>query len=212
MEKWVATGMVLLGIIVFADTAAANERTWKIDSIGLDLQYGRDSAEDLQPRHSLNIVERISVRAESDSLMPYLLDESWDKWTAGAELHYSSHKANERPDNGQDTGFHEIGVNGVLKRHFFDKMFYIGGLAGLSYVHDMPRFENRPWKSDDRRSNIGRSHCLYTVGALAGRDWQVLQTAWSVRTELRLTHSSDPFHADHGKNFAAGVLGATYRY
>jgi hypothetical protein len=212
MKKAACIVAALLLIAFTTGSVQAKDMPCKIDTIGFDVQYGRDSADELQGDHSLNIVERISVRAESDSLITALLNDSWDKWTIGAEIHYSSHKANERPDHEQDTGFHETGVNLTLKRHLLNKIFYIGCLAGLSYVSNFPEFENRSWNDNDLRSNIGRSHYLYTLGVLTGKDWQVLKSAWSVRTEVRLTHTSDPFRSDRGKNFAAGVLGATYRF
>lgn len=99
MKKVTCFAVVVLSCILTGVSAQAKESTWKIDSIGFDLQYGRDSADELQGDHSLNIVERVSLRVESDSLVPALLNESWDKWTIGSELHYSSHKANEWPDH-----------------------------------------------------------------------------------------------------------------
>lgn len=212
MKKATCVAVLALTFILTGAGAHAGDSSWKIDTIGFDVQYGRDSADELQGDHSLNIVERLSFRVESDSLVSALLNESWDKWTVGAELQYSSHKANERPDHEQDTGFHETGINLTLKRHLLNRIFYVGCLAGLSCVSSFPEFENRSWNHHDLQSDIGRSHYLYTVGALAGKDWQVLKSAWSVRTELRLTHTSDPFRSDRGKNFAAGVLGASYRF
>lgn len=191
----------------------AGEENWKIDSIGIDYQEGGDILlpEEWQGDHCTNLVKRYSLRVESDSLVPYLLNNSWDKWTLGLEGHYSAHKANEKPDYGQDAGFKEIGFNVTIKRHLFNKLFYVGFRAGLSYVDEFPEFENRDWKHGDMNSNIGHSHYLGTWGPMVGKDWHV-NKAWSVRTELRGTHTSDPFEPDSGKNFLAGTLGVTYRF
>lgn len=89
-------------------------------------------------------------------------------------------------------------------------MLYVGGLAGLSYVSNFPEFEDRSWNESHRHSDIGRSHYLYTAGTLVGKDWQLFKSARAIRTEGRLTHTSDPFRSDVGKNFASGVLGVTY--
>lgn len=193
--------------------AQAEEKTWKIDSLGFDYQEGGDVMlpDYWQGDHATNLVKRYSLRAESDSLAPYLLNDSWDKWTLGLEGHYSAHKANEKPDQGQDTGFKEMGFNVTVKRHLFNRSFYVGFIAGLSYVHEFPQFENRNWKHGDMNSNIGRSHCLGTWGPMVGKDWHVYK-AWSMRTELRGTHTSDPFGSDSGKNFVAGTIGVTYRF
>jgi len=186
---------------------------WKIDSLGLDYQHGEDVMlpEDWQGDHCTNKVLRFSVRAESDSVIPYYLNGGWDKWTLGVELHYSDQKANEKPDHGQDAGFKEMGFNVTVKRHLFDRKFYVGFIAGLSYVHEFPKFENRDWKHGDMNSNIAHSHCLGTWGPIVGKDWHVYKS-WSLRTELRGTHTSDPFGSDSGKNFLGGVIGVTYRF
>jgi hypothetical protein len=186
---------------------------WRIDSIGIDWQYGKDSMmpEDWQCDHCTNEVDRYSIRVESDSVIPYVLNDSWKKWTVGTELHYSDHKADEKPDYGQDTGFKEIGFNAILKRHIFNRLLYIGFIAGLSYVDNFPEFENKDWNHCDRYSCTGRSHWLGSYGAVAGKDWPMYK-AWSLRTELRATHTSDPFRSYSGINFIAAVVGVTYRF
>ncbi len=213
MKKWFRMAVVCSSILLAAATARAADKPWSFEKIGVDFSYGRDSwlPDSLQGDHSDNIVKRISLRAESDSLVAHLLNDSWNQWTLGGELHYSAHKANEQPDHDQDTGFHETGCNLVLKRNLFDRMLYVGVLAGLSYVSSFPKFENRDWSREHRYSDIGRSHCLYTVGALVGKDWQLFKSAWSLRTEGRFAHTADPFWSSYdGKNFASYVVGLTY--
>lgn len=209
---YVIVGLCIVLTALLVSTVQA-EKDWKIDSLGVDWQYGKDFMlpKDWQGDHCANTVNRVSIRLESDSVVPYYLNESWDKWTLGLEGHYSDHKADERPDRGQDAGFKEIGFNVTAKRHLFDELFYVGFIAGLSYVGDLPEFENRDWKHGDAYSNIGRSHCLGSWGATVGKDWKVTN-GWSIRTEGRLTHTSDPFRSDSGKNFGATVVGVTYRY
>jgi hypothetical protein len=214
MKKVSIIVTVVLALAFIAPSAQAEEKTWKIEKVGVDFHYGRDiwMPDTFRGDHSDNIVQRIAVRAESDSLMPYLINDCWNKWTIGGELHYSAHKANERPDQEQDTGFHEFGFNLVVKRNLFDRMLYLGGLAGMSYISSFPRFEDRSWNESHRNSDIGRSHYLYTVGGLLGKDWQLFHTPWSIRTEARVLHTSDPFRNDGGKNFAEGVVGVGYSF
>ena len=223
MNKCSIIAVALVALLLTGATAQAADKSWKIDKIGVDYTWGRDSwlPDTLEGDHSDNVVRRISLRAESDSLMPYLLNDSWSKWTLGGELHYSAHKANEEPASGpedrnydQDTGFHEIGFNLFVKRNLFDNMLYVGALGGLAYVDDFPKFENRPnWSKENQRSDIGRSHCLYTVGALAGKDWRLFKSAWALRTEGRFVHTADPFNWSYdGKYFAQYVVGLTYSY
>lgn len=175
------------------------------DNLGFDYQYGNDSMypESLQGKHSRNKVTRFSVRAENKTILP-------EKWTVQGEIHYSKTKADEYPDNGQDTWFEEIGFNLVVKRTMFD-LFYIGGFAGVSKALSFPEFENRDWADRDIESNIGRSGVLGSWGGLVGKDW-FLNTNWGIRTEVRLTHTSDPFRTDRGKNYGAGIIGLTYRF
>lgn len=178
-----------------------------IDNIGSDWVYGEDYMlpEDWQGSHVRNVVNRWGFRAESRRLL------FSEKWGLQGEFLYSAHKGNEYPDHGQDTGFKEYGINLILKRYFFDDMFYIGWLAGLSYVDDLPNFENRDWPDRCLESNLGQSHWLGTWGPLVGKDWRIYQ-AWSLRTEVRLTHTSDPFRTDKGKNFLGWALGVTYHF
>lgn len=222
MKKLSTIAIAVVALLLSGATAGAAD-SWKIEKIGIDYTWGQDSwlPDTLQGDHSDNVVRRISLRAESASLIPYLLDDSWSEWTLGGELQYSAHKANEEPSHGpearkydQDTGFHEIGFNLFVKRNLFNKMFYLGALAGLGYVDSFPKFENRDnWSKENQRSDIGRSHCLYTVGALAGKDWQLFKSAWALRTEGRFIHTADPFNWSYdGKYFAEYVVGLTYSY
>jgi len=204
--------IVLFGMVAHAEESAATLNCKKplwgfIDSVGADYQYGMDYMlpDSLRGEHCFNTVVRWSVRAESRSLL------FSEKWGLQLELFYADHKADEYPDYGQDTGFKEIGVNLALIRHFFDDMFYVGWLAGLAYVDEFPNFEDRDWPDRSLESNVGRSHCLGTWGPMVGRNWHIYK-AWSLKTEMRLTHTSDPFRTDMGKNFLAGVVGFSYNF
>jgi hypothetical protein len=203
--------VMLISTNVYANSAATiscKKPLWGfIDSVGFDWQYGRDYMlpDSWKGEHCLNKVNRWSVRAESRSL---LLPE---KWGIQLELLYSAHKADEHPDHGQDTGFKELGINLAVKRYFFDDMFYVGWLAGLSYVGEFPNFENRDWPDRSLESNLGRSHYLGTWGPMVGKDWHIYK-AWSFKTEMRFTHTSDPFNTDMGKNFLGATVGFTYNF
>jgi hypothetical protein len=213
MKNFIYVAVAITLAISLGTMAQAAEKNWKIDSLGFDYQEGSDVllSESLQGDHCTNLVKRFSLRIESDSIVPYYLNDSWDRWTLGLEGHYSMHKANEKPDRGQDTGFKEVGFNVTIKRHLFNKLLYIGFRGGLSYVNDFPEFENRDWKHGDMNSNIAHSHCLGTWGPMIGKDWPICED-WSMRTELSGTHTSDPFGSDSGKNFVAGTIGVTYKF
>jgi len=205
--------VVLVSLCLLVPAVVNAGETWKIDSIGFDYQHAEDVLlpEELQGDHCTNLVIRWSVRVESDSMIAYYLNDDWNKWTIGMEFHYSDQKANEKPDYGQDAGFKEIGFNITFKRHLFDRKFYIGVLAGLSYVEQFPAFENRDWKHGDMNSNIAHSNPLGSWGCMIGKDWKIYKT-WSLRTEFRATHTSSVFGSDSGKNLLAGVLGVTKRF
>lgn len=207
----IKTIFLFLAILLFAipTVYAKDQPLWGfIDNIGIDYQFATDSflPQTFQGRHCINKVECLSIRAESRNLI------FSDKWGLQGEFHWSAHKADERPDHGQDTGFNTIGFNAILKRYLFDDLFYAGVLIGGAYVHDFPNFENREhWSKDSQQANIGRSHCLASLGILVGKDWR-LYKAWSVRTEARFSHSSDPFRQDRGKEFLGVVVGLTYNF
>jgi len=194
MKKVLFSMMLALFLTSFMASAYASDKPL-IDKAGVIWQYGKGSNS-----HSTNTVNRFTGWIENRSLLP-------DPWAVQAEGHYSMHKFDEYPDFGQDTHFREYGINLVVKRYFLKDIFYLGILGGLSYVHDFPQFEDRSdWSQDSQAGNIGRSHCLGTFGAMAGRDWHIYK-AWSLRTEFRYTHTSDPFSPDAGKNYWTGGLG-----
>ena len=204
--------MLLISTSAYAEESAAADSSQQplwgfIDNVGFDVQHGKDFMlpDDWRGEHCLNKVTRWSVRAESRSL---LLPEEWG---IQLELLYSAHKADEVPDRGQDTGFKEWGINLAVKRYFFGDAFYIGWLAGLSYVDEFPNFENRDWPDRSIESNLGRSHYLGSWGPMAGRDWHIYK-ALSLKTEMRVTHTSDPFNTDKGKNFFTGLVGFSYNF
>ena len=146
-------------------------------------------------------MNRFSARVETNNIFP-----SWHKWFIGGEFQYSMHKADERPEGayglGHDAGFREYSFNLTLKRQMFDDLFYLGVLAGVSYWYER----------DHGMHDLGGSHWLGTWGGMIGRDWNIYK-AWSVRSEFRMTHTSDPFrNDDKGKNYLSGVIGLSYRF
>ena len=182
-----------------------------IDNIGFDWQYGKDEIlpDSVRGDHCYNTVNRFSVRAESRGLWFFP-----EKWSTQGELYYSAHKIDEVPDNSQDTSFKEIGFNLIIKRFFFDDLFYLGFFGGLSKPLDFPEFEKRDWKDRDIESNLGRSGILGSWGPIIGKDWKFVNTPWSLKTELRpFCHTSDPFtQNDRGKNYTTMVIGISYNF
>ena len=168
-----------------------------IDSIWIEYEHSEDYflPKDWRGDHATNVVHRYGIGAESRSLLI-----SAEDWAIFAKLQYSAHKANEYPDYGQDTGFKELGALVGVKKYFL-KRFYVGVYAGMAYIDEFPNFENRDWPDRCIESNVGRSHFFGSWGGLAGFKFRVPKTNnWSFASEARITHSSDPFRTDKGKN------------
>jgi len=191
--------LVFLGVFLISRDAGAEMK------VGLDWTYGRDFVvpEAWTCENSEATVNRLSLRIEDDWLLP----ERWD-WQL--ELHYSTHKFDEI-GGGQDASMKELGINLALKRELFDDLFYVGFFAGLSVPLDLPEFEGRDWSDGEMHARVGNSGLLGSWGPLVGKDWQ-LQGKWSLRTELRFAHTSDPFRHDGGKNYGQMVVGLTYSF
>jgi hypothetical protein len=182
--------MMSFGSVVYAET-----------KVGIDWMYGEDSVvpNTWQSSSCENTVNRFSGRIETNELFP-----TWNKWFFGAELQYSTHKSyNIRKDIGEINKFREHGLNVTIKRQMFDT-FYLGWIMGISYWHSR----------DNGVHNLGDSHWLGTWGPMIGKDWKLpyVSDAWSLRTEIRLTHTSDPFESDSGKNYGTGVVGISYNF
>lgn len=201
-------GIIVLLVIIFGSTPAMalifdDAPKGKI-KIGLDWMYGKDydgwMFDTLQSPQCANTVNRFSLRVETNTIFP-----SWDKWFIGLELQYSMHKADELPAGkygmGHDAGFREYGFNVTIKRQFFDELFYVGMFMGLSCWYER----------DHGMHNLGDSHVLGSFGPTLGKDWRIYK-AFSMRTELRLSHTSDPLQGDRGKNHGIFVIGATYTF
>lgn len=178
----------------------ASDKTRTI--IGYDHMYGKDDwlTDGWKSPECHNTVNRFSIRYETNKFFP-----SWDKWFIGGEFQYSMHKADEKPGGsyhmGHDAGFREYSLNLTIKRLMFDDLFYVGWIMGVSYWSDR----------DHGMHDLGDSHWLGTWGPTVGKDWHIYK-AWSIRTEARVTHTSDPFRTnDRGKNYGTFlVVGISY--
>lgn len=165
--------------------------------VGIDLQAGTDVI--LPGNYAsdswVNSVKRLSIRYETNDFL-------WDSLWLGVEGVYSTHKADSKTVPGFDTGFTDYGVNFTAKYQLFDDLFYVGVLGGFSY-----------WPTRDHGGHFGNSHWLGTFGALAGKDWNIFETPWSIRTELRFTHTSDPWGPDpDDMELISGVIGVSYKF
>lgn len=200
--SYVVAAIVLsISANVYAEDSAAQAASKKTTTIiGTDLMYGKDTwiPNDWQSPSCENMVKRFSIRAETNAIFPSL-----EKLFIGGELQYSAHKADEKPEGsyhmGHDAGFKEYSFNLTIKYMLFDDLLYAGWVMGLSYWYER----------DNDMHNLGDSHCLGSWGPMIGKDWHIYK-AWSIRTEIRLTHTSDPFRSDRGKNYGTGVIGISY--
>lgn len=161
-----------------------------IASVGIDYHEGHDHClpSEWQNPDCYNGVQRVAVR----------MDLVKDGRVAGFEFHYSDHKSDARPDDGHDSGCKEIGFNIVPKWYY--RGFYGGLIVGLAGL---------PGKVPEW--TFGGSRLLGTFGGVIGRDWW-LSPKWAIRTEVRVTHTSDPLRGDRGKNLGGWVTGLTYRW
>ena len=193
---WAITAITAIWIMTLPGLCKADIK------IGGDWMYGKDVLlpDAWQSPSCENTVNRFSIRAETNEIFPSL-----DKWFFGIEGMYSMHKADEKPEGsywmGHDAGFREYSFNVTISRQMFDDLLYVKWIMGLSYWH------NR----DVRSHNLGDSHCLGTWGPAIGKDWNLYKT-WSLRTEFRMTHTSDPFRSDRGKNYGTFMMGVTYTF
>lgn len=165
--------------------------------IGFSWMHGQDfilpSA--FQSEECTNMVNRFSFGIESNDLLP----TGWEKWWVGGELGYAIRKADQR-DGPHDAGMRTYSLLFTVKREMFN-LFYVGCLAGIGYWY----------KRDVRPYDLGDSHFLGTFGVMVGKDWKIYK-AWSLKTELRATHCSDPFQGDHGKYYLQSGLGLVYNF
>ena len=184
--------VVAIWVVLISNTCKAETK------IGFDLQAGTDviCPGNYASDKWVNTVERMSLRYELNTLLPY--ENLW----IGIEGVYSRHKAHSKTVPGFDTGFVDYGVNFTAKYQFFDDLFYVGILGGFSY-----------WFNRDHGGHFGSSHYLGTFGAMTGKDWKVFDTPWSIRTEIRFTHTSDPFGPDpDDMELISAVVGVTYTF
>ena len=200
----------LFSSITYAKSDTEKTPLWGfIDSVWFEYEISEDFflPDQMRGEHALNRVNRYGIGAESRSLLI-----PSEKWAILCSLQYSAHKANEQPDYGQDTGFKEWGILFGIKRYLWERA-YVGLHAGLSYVDEFPNFENRDWPDRSLESNVGRSHTLGSWGASVGYNWRIPKIQnWSVMTEARITHTSDPWSTDMGKNLAGLGLKLVYNF
>ena len=172
--------------------------------IGADWFYGKDAyvLDDWQSPSCANTVNRLSFRYETNELFPSL-----ENLFIGGEFRYSRYKADELPGGcyysehpGHDAGFIDHGLNLTFRYEIAD-VFYVGWFMGMSYWLDR----------DHGMHNLGGSHWLGTWGPMIGKDWKIYKS-WSVRTELRISHMSDPWESDRGKNHGEIGIGITYTF
>jgi hypothetical protein len=105
MKNFIYVAVAITLAISLGTMAQAAEKNWKIDSLGFDYQEGSDVllSESLQGDHCTNLVKRFSLRIESDSIVPYYLNDSWESqretrpwaryWLQGSGIQCNNKKA-----------------------------------------------------------------------------------------------------------------------
>lgn len=182
-----AAVLVLLSAVAKADDISPR---W-IDEIGLTVSHGTDN-DWVNPSESFDLsVKRLTFFGGK------YLGEGM-RWKLEGELQASSHSAN---GVFRSIDANEIGTNLIIKREFPSTLPfvpYIGFMAGLSWLRDA-----------DDQPKFGDSGWLGKFGPLVGADI-ALDDGWYLRMEYRLTHTSDPWRSDVGRNFDEFIVGVTY--
>ena len=192
---WFLVGVIAIWIISLPWICKGESNVH--EKFGFDLQAGTDviCPGNYSSERWVNTVERASIRYETNDLL-------WKPLWLGVEGVWSKHKAHSKTIPGFDAGFHDIGGNLTVRYQPFENWPYIGALAGVSY-----------WHNRDHGGHFGDSHWLGTFGGMVGKDWKILETPWSIRTEVRFTHTSDPFGPDpDDMELLSGIIGVGYNF
>jgi opacity protein-like surface antigen len=187
------TVLAVMAIVALSFTIANAEgidKPW-LDEVGMFVSFADESSR-------LNPDDKHDLYAKRLTLFGTKYAGDGRRWKFEGEVHGSFHSA-----SGADgyTQANEFGVNLVFKREFPSKLAivpYIGFMAGTSRLLDT---NNQP--------QFGDSGWLGTFGPLVGVNI-LLDDDWYVRTEYRLTHSSDPFNSDVGRNLNNVNIGLVY--
>jgi hypothetical protein len=166
-----------------------------IDSGGFDFLYGSELPHIVESSSHTHRVARYIARAGKQ------LSKHWE---LEGEGYFSQHVSNPKIPGETRYRARESGVNLVVHYQFGNRTWvadpYIGWCAGLSWLIDE---ENQP--------NWAESGCLGTWGPMAGISIPITIHN-DVRAEFRITHSSDPFGSDSGRNFRCISVGFTHYF
>jgi len=120
------------------------------------------------------------------------------------ELVFSQHRSTPKISNEISYRARELGVNIVGKYQLGNRTWlfnpYIGWLFGMAWLIDR---KDQP--------NWAESGTLGTWGPVIGINIPI-NPKTDIKAEYRITHTSDPFGGDSGRNFEGVVLGMTYHF
>jgi len=195
MKRGTLVGITVSAIVLMSFTLAPAEgvdKPW-LDEAGMFTSYASESS-------WLNPDDTYNLSAKRVTMFGTKYVDEGRRWKFEGEVHGSFHSAHG-PD--RNTNVDEFGINLVFKREFPSRLSivpYVGFMAGTSRlldVNNQPQFGDSGW--------LGTLGPLLGVNILVGDDWYV-------RTEYRLTHSSDPFNSDVGRNLDNFSVGIVYLF
>lgn len=166
-----------------------------IDSVGFDVQYSSTLP---------NVVESKSHKHRATRYIARAGKRLSEHWELDGEFHYSYCSSSPRRSSEQRYRAKETGVNLAIHYNLGNRSWiadpYVGWMAGLSWLVN---------KRD--QPNWAESGCLGSWGPMIGLSIPVSPRT-DLRIEGRISHTSDPFGGDSGRNLRGIAVGLSYYF
>jgi hypothetical protein len=186
--------IILIAYLVASSNTICYANNLSPEFISIDYQYDR---------YIPNIVESSSYNHRAKRIAMNLGKNFKKHLRFETEIVSSIYRSTPKRNNEKSYITNDLGVNVVGIYHTGNRTWlfdpYLGFMAGLSYL-----------KHHGDQPNWGNSGVLGTWGAVLGMTITVKNV--DVKTELRFTHTSDPFDCDSGRNFEGIVIGIVYYF
>jgi hypothetical protein len=182
--------MLLIGIISLISVPAY---AGFLDNGGINFQYAT---------YLPKVVESASHHHRAHRYMGWLGKDLSKHWELEGEFHFSRHFSS--PKNASERHFtaRETGINAVIHYRFRGSEAkwdpYIGWFAGLSWLIDTKE-----------QPNWAESGVLGSWGPMIGLNIPIMKNN-GARIEFRISHTSDPFGSDSGRNLRCISVGVIH--